>query len=184
MDFAQDLLLALRVLPRAQISVLMPFVETWRAIPGQTEFGAGVGDLNLGARYDLQTKIFNEDFTQARYPKPLPYVDFAARGDHNNLAPRLGAAWDLRDDGRSVLRGGYGIIYVNLQNSLLDGEITAFQQYNVTIRNPSYPDPYQGKDPLSFVSTAPPNITIGANDLRNALAQTASVGFSQQLGRR
>jgi len=138
--------------------------------------------LNLGARYDLQTKIFNEDFTQARYPKPLPYVDFAARGDHNNLAPRLGAAWDLRDDGRSVLRGGYGIIYVNLQNSLLDGEITAFQQYSVTIRNPSYPDPYQGKDPLSFVSTAPPNITIGANDLRNALAQTASVGFSQQLG--
>ncbi len=81
-----------------------------------------------------------------------------------------------------MLRGGYGIIYVNLQNSLLDGEITAFQQYSVTIRNPSYPDPYQGKDPLSFVSTAPPNITIGANDLRNALAQTASVGFSQQLG--
>ena len=46
--------------------------------------------LNLGARYDLQTKIWHEDYTQARYPTPLPYVDFASRGDHNNLAPRLG----------------------------------------------------------------------------------------------
>jgi outer membrane receptor protein involved in Fe transport len=138
--------------------------------------------LNLGARYDRQTKIFNEDFTQARYPKPLPYVDFGSRGDANNLAPRLGVAWDLKNDGRSVVRAGYGIIYVNLQNSLLDGEITAFQQYSVTIKNPSYPDPYNGKDPAPFVSTAPPNITIGANDLRNPPAQTASVGFSQQLG--
>ena len=138
--------------------------------------------LNLGARYDLQTKIFNEDFTQARYPTPLPYVDFASRGDKNNIAPRLGFAWDVRDDGRSVLRGGYGIVYVNLQNSLLDGEITAFQQYGVTIKNPSYPDPYNGKSPESFVSTAPPNITIGANDLRNPFAQTASLGFSQQIG--
>ena len=115
--------------------------------------------LNLGLRYDLQTKIWNEDFDQSRYPRPLPLVDFASRGDDNNVAPRAGVAWDLRGDGRSVVRGGYGLVYGNVQNSLLDGEINAFQQYTVTIRNPSYPDPYQGRDPLSFVSTAPPNIT-------------------------
>jgi hypothetical protein len=80
------------------------------------------------------------------------------------------------------VRGGYGIVYVNVQNSLLDGELNAFQQYSVTIRNPSYPDPYQGRDPLSFASTAPPNITVGANDLRNPLAHTANVGYSQQFG--
>jgi hypothetical protein len=138
--------------------------------------------LNLGVRYDLQTLIFNENFTQARYPTPLPYVDFGSRGDHHNVAPRAGFAWDLTDDGRRVVRGGYGMTYVNLQNSLLDGEISAFQQYSVTIKDPSYPDPYQGKSPLAFVSTAPPNISIGANDIVNPRAQTVTTGISQQLG--
>lgn len=138
--------------------------------------------LNLGVRYDLQTRVWHEDYAQSRYPRPLPYVDFASRGDKNNVAPRLGLAWDLRNDGRSVVRAGYGIVYTNAQNSLLDGETNAFQQNTITIRNPSYPDPYQGKDPLTFVSTAAPNITIGANNLVNAPAYTTSAGFSQQLG--
>ena len=43
-------------------------------------------------------------------------------------------------------------------------------------------DPFGGRDPISFVSTAPPNIGIMANDLRNAKVETSSVGFSQQLG--
>ncbi|MQA31731.1 MAG: hypothetical protein GEU82_18170 [Luteitalea sp.] len=69
-----------------------------------------------------------------------------------------------------------------MQNSLGDGEINAFQQYTVNIRNPRYPDPYQGRDPLSFVSTAPPNISILANDLENAESHTASAGWSQAVG--
>ncbi|HUK36327.1 MAG TPA: carboxypeptidase regulatory-like domain-containing protein [Vicinamibacterales bacterium] len=137
--------------------------------------------LNLGVRYDLQTLIFNENFSQSRYPTPLPYVDFGSRGDHHNVAPRAGLAWDLRSDGQSVLRAGYGMTYVNLQNSLLDGEITAFQQYSITIKNASYPNPYQGKSPLAFASTAPPNITIGANDIVNPRAQTVSAGLSQSI---
>jgi outer membrane receptor protein involved in Fe transport len=137
--------------------------------------------LNLGLRYDLQTKIWNENFSQDRYPRPLPYVDFASRGDKNNIGPRLGFAWDVTRDARTLVRGGYGVIYTNVQNSLLDGEITAFQQYSVNIRNPSYPDPYQGRDPLSFVSTSAPNITIGANNLVNAPAQTVNGGVSRVL---
>ena len=31
--------------------------------------------------------------------------------DKNNFAPRLGLAWDLRGDGRSSIRGGYGMAY-------------------------------------------------------------------------
>ena len=40
-----------------------------------------------------------------------------------------------------------------------------------------------GKDPLTFASTAPPNITIINDDIVNAFAQTANIGFSQQLAR-
>jgi hypothetical protein len=148
--------------------------DEWRLSPTVT--------LNLGLRYDLQTRIWNETFDQSRYPRPLPYVDFASRGDFNNFAPRAGVAWNVTNDGRTVVRAGYGLVYGNMQNSLGDGEINAFQQFAVNIRNPSYPDPYQGRDPLSFVSTAPPNITILANDLENAESHTASGGVSRGIG--
>jgi hypothetical protein len=38
-------------------------------------------------------------------PERLTYNDL------NNFAPRVGAAWDLRGDAKTVVRGGYGIFY-------------------------------------------------------------------------
>ena len=61
--------------------------------------------LNLGLRYEVETKIWGEDRNNnTYYPRPLPFVDFASRGDKNNWSPRVGLAWDLRDDGQSVVR--------------------------------------------------------------------------------
>jgi hypothetical protein len=41
-----------------------------------------------------------------------PNVPFkTVEGDYNNLAPRFGLAWDLNGNGRTVVRGGYGIYY-------------------------------------------------------------------------
>jgi len=59
LDFEQDLFAALRVLPRGQVALLVPLLETRRSSPlldshgGGSQFGGGVGDVNVSGRYDF-----------------------------------------------------------------------------------------------------------------------------------
>ena len=52
-DFEQDLFGALRVARRAQVALLAPVVQTYRRARGISDFGGGLGDLNLSGRYDF-----------------------------------------------------------------------------------------------------------------------------------
>src|SRR6266545_171280 len=77
----------------------------------QDEWKAGGGlTLNLGLRYELDTLIWNENRKNdgSFYPRILPLVNFQSRGDDNNVSPRVGLAWDVRNDGKTVVRAGYG----------------------------------------------------------------------------
>ena len=147
--------------------------DEWKPAAGLT--------LNLGLRYDIQTGVWNENHSQSEYPRPLPYVDFASRGDKNNFGPRVGLAYDVHKDGKSVVRAGYGLVYNNITNTTMGAEITTLKQNSIVINNPTYPDPYGGRDPASFASTAPPNISIMNNKLVNAPVNTYSGGYSQAL---
>src|SRR4029453_4674154 len=60
--------------------------DTWRFRTNLT--------FNLGVRYDLDTAF-----------KGLPGVP----ADQNNVSPRLGVVWDPFHDGRTAVRGGYGL---------------------------------------------------------------------------
>jgi outer membrane receptor protein involved in Fe transport len=137
--------------------------------------------LNLGLRYELQTDIWNEKRNQSMYPKPIPIIDFGVRGDKNNWGPRFGFAWDVKDDGRSLVRGGYGLIYHVMMSGMYAAELDQLRQSSIVIRNPSYPDPYGGRDPLDFASTALPNIDTVSNDMYNAKANNLNVGYTQEL---
>ncbi|MGH9349916.1 MAG: TonB-dependent receptor domain-containing protein, partial [Vicinamibacterales bacterium] len=44
-------------------------------------------------------------------------VDSVMADDYNNFGPRLGLSWDPTDNGRLVLRGGYGLMYERLFNN-------------------------------------------------------------------
>jgi hypothetical protein len=70
--------------------------------------------LNAGLRYDVDLNLringFYEDVLSDANLAGLDRFIAAARGtDTNNLQPRLGATWDLRGDGTTIVRGGTGM---------------------------------------------------------------------------
>ncbi len=52
-DFEQDVAASFRIAGRLQAGVVLPLVETRRIESGIPTWGSGIGDLALGARYDL-----------------------------------------------------------------------------------------------------------------------------------
>ncbi len=70
--------------------------------------------LNLGLRYDLDPTLRSNDFYEGLLRTPAlarlrEFVSHDRGTDTNNLQPRVGATYDLRGDGRVVLRGGWGM---------------------------------------------------------------------------
>jgi hypothetical protein len=51
--FEQSLLAVARISGRLQASMSLPFVETFRSVPGLSEVGGGLGDMTYGLRYDF-----------------------------------------------------------------------------------------------------------------------------------
>jgi Carboxypeptidase regulatory-like domain len=68
--------------------------------------------LNLGLRWEVQAGPYSNDF-QTPVLADLARLGYNNKRslDLNNFGPRLGFAYDLRGDGRTVVRGGYGIYY-------------------------------------------------------------------------
>lgn len=52
-DFEEDVVATLRVLSDGQFTVVAPIVETYRRVPGISDVGAGFGDLQVSARWDV-----------------------------------------------------------------------------------------------------------------------------------
>lgn len=138
-------------------------------------------NVNVGLRYDRQIGSFNEDINLDRFRIPIPMIDPDARGDANNFGPRFGFAYDVRGSGATVVRGGYGLYYDNIRTLQNQYEWLNMQRYDVRIPTPPYPDPFLGRDPIEFVSTAPPNIQVLSNDFVNPYSHQTNLGFSHQL---
>ncbi|HEY0100569.1 MAG TPA: TonB-dependent receptor, partial [Pyrinomonadaceae bacterium] len=154
--------------------------DDWRATPKLT--------LNLGLRYDYQKlaapPLRNPDpallaagFDTSRQPD-----------DGNNLAPRVGFAYDVRGDGKSVVRGGYGIFYGRTTAIMLGTAHTGngIQTTGVNFAN-NAAIVAAGLTYPNIINTAPtaatgtPDIFLFSEDYAQPYVQQARLGFEHEL---
>ncbi|MET0625830.1 MAG: TonB-dependent receptor [Pyrinomonadaceae bacterium] len=149
--------------------------------------------LNLGVRYDVDIGFVDAGHAREnRVFRALqiignPFGDHTPKDDKNNFSPRIGFAWDINGNARSVLRGGYGIYY---DQSFLNVPLFAVQQANPEI----YANFTNADDNLAIDSPPPvvprplTNPLSGSRgrmldqDFESPYTQQWNLGFAQELG--
>jgi len=126
----------------------------------------------------VETGVKNTDL-------PNPVEPGERKTDTNNVSPRIGFAYDIRGDGRTVVRGGYGRNYDKVLLNITSNERRQLlgQFFSVTIVNPSYADPLQGRtfDDFNRLNLPRNTIVIG-NDYDTPTQDQVSIGIAQQIG--
>jgi outer membrane receptor protein involved in Fe transport len=153
--------------------------------------------LNYGLRWEAQ--IFPEPVVppnQTVYAPLLTNPNFPSDGTLHSakkeFQPRLGFAWDLSGQGRSVLRASSGIFY-GRQNMLSQvGSITdnGVQQFGIACGSSFGCSNGQGLPVWPNIVNVPPlgglpafaSIRVFSKDYANPRIYTANVQFEQQLG--
>ena len=159
--------------------------------------------LNLGIRYDYENGVLSNvpygtnGFQLIEDPRS-PYFGtgncrgeykgtqnaFCLEDDGNNIAPRVGFAWDLGAQGVTVVRGGYGRFFDKIvANTTLFTHIDADGIRGVSIFNPSFgPDNQPSFEqifeefgfPLPYDNTVPPGYQVAYSD-------QFTIGLSHQV---
>jgi Carboxypeptidase regulatory-like domain/TonB-dependent Receptor Plug Domain len=155
--------------------------DNWKITPRLT--------LQLGARYDyefLPSPVTNLTSATGSF-NPYPGLTNHP-SDKNNIGARLGFAYDMYGDGKSVLRGGYGMYYGRITNGVLlnvllntgspNGQFTSLFK-PTTANAPVFPNIVQG----AAAASATPSSYYLAPNLQNPMVHEYDLQIQQQLGR-
>ena len=128
--------------------------DTWRVRTDLT--------ISMGVRYDRENA----------FSRIVGVPD-----DTNNIAPRLGVIWDPFKDGRTAIRGGYGLYIDQVFLNPPLNVVLAQRANDVTIINPGYPDPFT----RGTVQSATPSISVSSENIRTPESKSVSLGVKREL---
>ncbi len=137
--------------------------------------------LNLGVRYEY------EKLPAPQIPNPLEARTSVFPKDKNNFGPRIGFAYDVFGDGKTSLRGGYGIYYGRIINSTISNAITntgatgsqfQYQFLASTAGSPTYPNVLAAPP---GASTTKPDIIAFAANAQNPLIHQGDIIVEHQF---
>jgi hypothetical protein len=151
--------------------------------------------LNAGLRYEFTT------LPEEKYGRDSALPDLSAsepvvgqlyeNPTYTNLSPRVGFAWDATGDGRTALRGGYGLYFNtnNHQNLIVTVTNPPFTPRPVIV-NPIFPNPDFTRAgaisirPVQFDLENPRVHVFNLNVQREIWAETAvTLGYAGSRGR-
>ena len=153
--------------------------DDWRVTPQLT--------VKAGVRYQFQawpaldTTVSNVGGTTLSYSFPQ---------DHNNVAPRLAASFDLTGDGRTSIDAAYGVFYGSQLATILGSQIV-FDGSTDGVRLLVLPFPgsiaaWQAPDhrPAEPAVPFPSSVITVAPDLKTPYAHQTSIGLTHAIGDR
>lgn len=141
--------------------------------------------LNLGVRYDLappwvevhdRMGNFDPQTGGILTPRTSPYGRGLVQTDKNNFSPRVGFSYALTGDGKTLLRGGAGLFYMDMANGMGTFTKLAYNLPNYYLQSgPGYPllpplatpFPIQPRPPL-----AQPSGTVNYQPVANVTSNT------------
>jgi len=151
--------------------------------------------MNLGVRYDL------DHGAQGEWVKFEPWLSGHRPTDKNDVAPRAGFAYRATD--RTVIRGGYGLFFTELEDDGLHQSYLQTQHTLITIPNDGRPDfaanPFNGPKPTyeqvtartcnvnhnapgCYLRSVPNGVEIPFGPHDTSYSHMASIGIQRQFG--
>jgi hypothetical protein len=148
--------------------------DQWRFSPRLT--------LNLGLRYEVEL------LPSAQISNP----SFAATGvlnsDMRDFGPRVGFAWDVNGNGRTAIRGGYGIYYGRMINGSIFQAISNTGSSASQVQATIFPSSNGSVGPIyptiltSLSGTiAKPSIVFLPADARNPMIHEWDIVFEREI---